>query len=320
MMITCNKSAVGWKIALVCAAAVWGGSFVVIKDSLSLVTPAWLMTLRFALATPIVAAVFWRRLRAYLSYEAFVAGVLLGVINGMAFVLQNRGLADITPGRNAFLTALYCVLTPFVGWGISRVRPGLNNYVASVMAVAGVGMIALGESLSPALSLGDGLTIAAAGLYALHIALVAKLAARHDVMVLTIVQLLISAVVAGVAALVTEPLPDFSVVCTGPAIFSLGYQVLLATSVCMVIQNSAQAHVPPAQAALILSLESVFAVAASVVFYGEEITLRIAAGFALIFVAVVVSELGGRWLRRRAQEPEALLPELLDLPETPLTV
>ena len=69
---------------------------------------------------------------------------------------------------------------------------------------------------------------------------------------------------------------------------------MLASCVCNAVQNVAQTVVPPAPAALLLSLESVFAVVASVIFYGEQLTLRLVAGFALIFVAVLASELGPR--------------------------
>lgn len=78
----------------------------------------------------------------------------------------------------------------------------------------------------------------------------------------------------------------------------MAYLVLLSSCLCYVIQNVGQTKVPAADAGLLLSLESVFAVLASVVFYGEELTPRLVCGFALIFVAIVVSEVGPALMAR----------------------
>ena len=130
-------------------------------------------------------------------------------------------------------------------------------------------------------------------LFAVHIVLVARFSSAHDVMTLTVVQLAVSALVALGTALVLEQPPAPEVFAAPDTWLSLGYLVLLSSCVCMVVQNLGQANVPPAQASLLLSLESVFAVVASVVFYNELVTPRIALGFATIFVAVVVSEFLG---------------------------
>lgn len=292
-----------WKLCLALVAAIWGGSFVVIKGTLDAVSPAWLMAIRFLLATLAVGVLFRRRLRENLDGSHLVAGALLGVASGTAYVVQNLGLADTTPGRNAFLTATYCVMVPFINWAVSRVRPGASSLVAAVLAVGGVGLIALGGDLSLTMSWGDWMTLLSAVLFALHIVLVARFSAAHDVMTLTVVQLAVSAVVAVVAALALEPLPAVSAFAEPGVWASLAYLVLLSSCFCMVMQNVGQEHVPPAQAALLLSLESVFAVVASVIFYGEEVTPRLALSFATIFAAVLVSELGSSWLaRRRARD------------------
>ena len=283
-----------WKLALAAVAAIWGGSFVVIKDTLDALTPAWLMAIRFLCATLLVGLVFVRDVRAHLDRRHLVAGALLGVVSGLAYVVQNVGLADTTPGRNAFLTATYCVIVPFANWVVARRRPGARSLVAALLAIAGVGLVALGDDLAPAMSAGDWLTLVSAALFAAHIVLVARFAEDLDVMTITVAQLGVSAVVAFGAALALEPLPGAAALASPSVWLSLAYLVVLSSCVCMVVQNLGQAHVPPAQAGLILSLESVFAVLASVLFYGEVVTPRIAAGFATIFAAVLVSELGGR--------------------------
>ena len=282
-----------WKLSLAACAAIWGGSFVVMKDTLDNIPPAWLMGIRFAASAVIVGALFWRRLRDNLAM-----GAILGLASGAAFVVQNIGLDDTTPGRNAFLTATYCVMTPFINWLVTRRRPDGGNVLAAVLAIVGVGLVALGDDLSLIMSGGDWMTLVAAVLFAVHIVLVARFSSAHDVMTLTVVQLAVSAVVALGTALVLETPPAPAVFASPDTWFSLAYLVLLSSCVCMVFQNLGQAHVPPAQASLLLSLESVFAVVASVLFYHELVTPRIALGFGTIFIAVLVSELG---VRRRAR-------------------
>ena len=292
-----------WKIALAGAAAIWGGSFVVIKGALDVVPPCWLMFVRFFFSALIVGALFWKRVRPHLDASTLRCGSVLGILSGTAFVVQNIGLTDTTPGRNAFLTATYCVMVPFVNWAVARRRPGATSVVAAALGILGVGLLSLGDDFSVGLSWGDMLTLVSAVLYALHIVAVARFSASgHEVMTMTVTQLAMSAVVSLAAALVLEGVIDFGVF-ADPGIWgALFYLVILSSAVCMVVQNLGQAHVPPAPASLLLSLESVFAVIASVLFYGEVVTPRLACGFASIFAAVVVSEVGVpalMWVRAR---------------------
>lgn len=292
-----------WKIALAGAAAIWGGSFVVIKGALDVVPPCWLMFVRFFFSALIVGALFWKRVRPHLDASTLRCGAVLGILSGTAFVVQNIGLTDTTPGRNAFLTATYCVMVPFVNWAVARRRPGATSIVAAALGILGVGLLSLGDDFSVGLSWGDMLTLVSAVLYALHIVAVARFSASgHEVMTMTVTQLAMSAVVSLAAALVLEGVIGFGVF-ADPGIWgALFYLVILSSAVCMVVQNLGQAHVPPAPASLLLSLESVFAVIASVLFYGEVVTPRLACGFASIFAAVVVSEVGVpalMWVRAR---------------------
>ena len=189
-------------------------------------------------------------------------------------------------------------MVPFINWVVARRRPAATNVVAAALAILGVGLLSLGDDLSFSLSFGEWLTLAAAVLYALHIVAVSHFSAAHDVMTLTVVQLAVSAVVNLVASLALGETFDVAVLLQPDMWGALAYLVLLSSCVCMVLQNLGQAHVPPAQAALLLSLESVFAVIASVIFYGEVVTPRLALGFASIFIAVVVSEVGGSLMER----------------------
>ena len=279
----------GYKLLLASAAAVWGGSFVVLKDALDLVAPSWMLAIRFGLASIVLIVALFGRLRANFDPNYLKPGIALGLAYGGAYVLQTYGLAFTTPGRNAFLTALYCVLVPYFAWFAGSARPRAHNLLAAVLAVAGIGFISLGDDLSLSLGIGDWLTLACSALYAVHMVLVPRVARGKDVLTLTVVQLVTCCFVALFCALALDEPPTADAITPG-FVGALAYLVLLASCFSMVAQNVGQANVEPASAALIMSLESVFAVIASVLFYGEEITLRLAVGFALIFAAVLVSE------------------------------
>ncbi|HJF61861.1 MAG TPA: DMT family transporter [Gordonibacter urolithinfaciens] len=283
-----------YKLLLVVATVIWGLSFVVMKDAVDVLQPAYLIGFRFLATGAILAALFFRRLRAALSGERaldyLVKGTILGVVCYLAFWVQTIGLDHTTPGKNAFLTATYCVIVPFAWWAIARKRPTAFNLVAAVMAVGGIGLMSLTGSLSElTMGFGDTMTLVSALLFAVHIVYVSKFSEKSDVLVLTLLQFAVGGVCGVAYGACFETLPPAESLT--PAFWmNMAYLVVFASCVAFVIQNVALAHVPPAQASLFLSLESVFGVLFSVLLYGEEIGLRLVGGFALIFVAIVVSE------------------------------
>ncbi|MBO7674501.1 MAG: DMT family transporter [Atopobiaceae bacterium] len=280
-----------YKLMLVTAALLWGGSFVVLKDTLDVLTPAWLMGIRFVLSGCVMTLAFGRRLRQHLDRGHAWAAAALGVSGGLGYLVQNLGLVDTTPGHNAFLTATYCVMVPFLHWLVARVRPTLANVMAAVVAVAGVGVLSLGGSDPFALRWGDWMTVFGAVWFAVQIEVMVSVAPGRDVITLTAIEFFVMGLTCLAYAVLFEPVPAVATFARPELWMALSYLVLLSSCVCTVFQNVGQAHVPPAQASLLLSLESVFGVAFSVLIYGEELTLQLALGFALVFGAVLLSEL-----------------------------
>ena len=279
-----------YKALIVLATIIWGFSFVVMKDVVAVLPPAWLLGFRFTAAGLILLAVLWKRVRRAFSVKALSAGALLGVFDFAAFWTQTVGLEHTTPGINAFLTATYCVIVPFLWWVIARRRPTVFNIGAAVLAVAGIWLVSVsagGEDL--ALGFGEGMTLLCALLFAVHIVFVSKFSLVHDVLVLTVFQFLAEGLLGLLVGAGLETLPPLDRV-TPSIIGSMAFLTVFASIVAFGIQNVSLAHVPPAQASLLLSLESVFGVVFSVLLYGERLTSRLVSGFALIFAAIVVSE------------------------------
>ncbi len=284
-----------YKVLLVVATAIWGYSFVVMKDVVAVLPPAWLLGLRFTAAGLILVAILHRRIaRAFRLGPGVLRvlgmGVLLGVFDFSAFLTQTIGLQHTTPGINAFLTATYCVIVPFLWWAIAHRRPTVFNIGAAVLAVAGIWLVSgggVGEAFS--LGLGEGMTLLGAFMFAVHIVFVSKFSRYVDPLVLTAIQFVTEGLCGlAVGAAFEGPLPVESL--TPSILGQMAFLVAFASIVAFGIQNVALAHVPPAQASLFLSLESVFGVVFSIALYGELVTPQLALGFALIFAAIVVSE------------------------------
>ena len=278
-----------FKLMMLCACMVWGLSFVFMKDSLGVLAPAQLVGIRFVVASLLVLVCFFRTIRANLSRKTFGVGLLLGVLYFLGYWAQTVGLTDTTPGKNAFLTAAYVVMVPFIFWAISRKRPTVFNVLAAVVCLVGIGFVSLDEALT--IGFGDAMTLLCALFFGLHMACVALFAQECDIFTISFVQFATVGLIASFIGILAEPAPDWSAVLEPGPLGQLVFLALVATFLASLAQNVGQARVNASQAALILSLESVFGVAASVLLYGEQLTMRMLLGFALIFAAILISEL-----------------------------
>lgn len=277
-----------YKLMCAAAALIWGSSFVVMKDTINAFEPSWLIGVRFLATGALLTVVFFGRMRRALDVGTIRAGAILGVLIFIAYWAQTVGLNFTTPGKNAFLTDIYCVLVPFMFWFVTKRCPTRYNLIAGVLCIAGVGFVSLsGDSFS--IDFGDFMTIVGGVFFGAHIVATAVFAKDRDAVVITIYQFWISGVLGIMVGALTEPAPDFAVVPI-EQYANMAYLVIMCTCVAMVFQNVALKHVNPSQASLLLSLESVFGVAFSVALYGEELTLPLIVGFVLIFCAIVLSE------------------------------
>ena len=276
-----------YRLLIVAATIIWGSSFVIVKDTTQAVSPAWLLAVRFITAAVVLGLFFIKKRELYFKKEYIGYGALFGCAMFLAYYTQTIGITDTTPGKNAFLTGTYCVIVPFLAWAIFKVKPNKFNIIAAVMCVAGIGFVSLNGELS--IRFGDAMTLLCAVFYALHIILVAKFAPGRDIFVLTLWQFATVGVLSLVVGAIFEPMPAWGALT--PDIWgSLAYLALGCTALALLFQNMGQKHLPASSAALLLSLESPFGVFFSVLLGAEVLTAKILMGFALIFAAIVVSE------------------------------
>ena len=127
---------------IVLATIIWGSSFVVMKNSVDVLPTFWLLAIRFSFAALVLALVFWKRWKV-LDKHYLIGGTVMGLCLFVAYAFQTFGLARTTPGKNAFLTAVYCVIVPFLYWIIARRRPDRFNVIAALLCIAGIGLCPL---------------------------------------------------------------------------------------------------------------------------------------------------------------------------------
>ncbi|RBP99499.1 EamA family transporter [Bifidobacterium xylocopae] len=277
------------RILLLCCAALWGGSYLMAKVAISAISPQWLMFLRMSGACLLMLAAFHKRILPHLKPSVILPSLAIGGTYYLHMCLQTIALRDEEPGRSAFLTASYCVLTPFAIWAIFRHRPRMVNIIAALVCLVGVGFVALKPgSASLSLSGADVMTLGCALAYAFNLALMAHFARSFSPLSMTFMQFAVAGACFLVGALLTEPAPSAAWFRT-PVILSFLYLVLCATFAAQIMQNVGLAHVAAGTASIILCTESLFSVGFSAIFMGERITTTSLIGFVLIFSAILLS-------------------------------
>ena len=238
------------KPMLLAAALIWGTSFFIMKNTLDAVPVFFLLAIRFTAGAVLLGLIAWKRWRSF-TPDYLWRGAVIGGFLFLAYSIQTFGLARTTSSKNAFLTAVYCVIVPFLTWAVVKTRPDRYNIAAALLCVTGVGLVSLTEGLS--INAGDLLTLCCALFYASHIVAVAKVSPGKDITLLTIFQFAFAALYAWVCGALTESFPAEAL--ADPALLlPMAYLCVMATTVALLFQNVGQVWSDPASASVILSL------------------------------------------------------------------
>ena len=280
---------------IVLATLIWGSTFFIIKDALDSVSLMFLLAFRFTLAAVILALVFRKHWRGTTA-ACWLRGIVLGLLMFAAYTVQNYGLMDTTPGKNAFFTAVYCVIVPFLYWAVDRLRPDRYNILAALLCIAGIGLVSWDGGLS--FTRGDLLTLCSGFFYACHIIAVSKFSQKYDVFILTVIQFGTTALCCWAGTALTGGFPSGGL--PARAWWVLLYLAVAATTLALLFQNLGQKYTTPSSAAVLLSLEAPFGVAFSVAFGAESPSPYMYVGFFLIFIAILCSETKFSFLRGKS--------------------
>ncbi|MBE5993911.1 MAG: DMT family transporter [Paenibacillaceae bacterium] len=273
-------------MGLIITTVIWGSAFVVMKNSVDIISPTYLLALRFTIAFAALTVVFWKRLKR-VGKTDFICGLVLGFFLFISYFFQTYGLKYTTASKNAFITTLYVILVPFLHWFFNRKKPSKNNVGAAVIAVIGLGFISLEGDLR--VNIGDFMTLICGIFFAFHIVFVDRYTENHDPIILTVMQMAVAAGLSWVVAPLLEGGLDLSVIDHSMAV-SLLYLGIFSTMICFLLQNMGQKHLSPNTSSIILSFESVFGLLFSVFLLGEPVTLKLLTGCALLFLSVILSE------------------------------
>lgn len=291
-------------LALVFCTVLWGATFVVVKNALDHASVFAFLAARFTVAGLLMAA-FRPGVLFALQREELFAGMRLGFFMFAGYAFQTAGLQYTTATNSGFVTGSSVVLVPVLlalFWGRSLTR---WVYAGSLAAMAGLYFLTVPAEGVSHLNRGDVFTFVAAGLYGVHIILVGEYAKEHSVSALSVIQVLACAgfawIMAGAAAAIRWQ----------PARFEWRWELLLgivicavfATAVAFTLQMWAQQYTTPSHAAIIFTLEPVFAVITSYLLIRERLSGRGAFGAVLIFAGILIAELLGPPAAPESPEP-----------------
>lgn len=271
---------------LIVTTIIWGSSFVVMKNSVDVISPTYLLAFRFTIAAAALVLVFYKKVRAITKSDLF-CGSLLGGLLFISYFFQTYGLKYTTASKNAFITTLYVILVPFLHWFFNKIRPSKNNVAAAAIAVIGLALLSLEGDLS--VNIGDFLTLICGITYAVHIVFIDRYSTDHDPVTMTVLQMVVAALLSWCAAPILEGGFDFLVIDSGMAL-GLLYMGIFSTMVGFLLQNIGQKYLTPNTASILLSFESVFGLVFAVIFLGDPLTCRLVTGCVLMFSAVLLSE------------------------------
>jgi drug/metabolite transporter (DMT)-like permease len=272
--------------ALLAVTACWGSTFFLIHDLLERVPTLDFLAVRFAIASVTLVLLAPKAL-GRLGRDSRRQAVVLGCLYGVAQILQTAGLATTPASISGFITGMYVVATPIFAALILRSRIGALTWAAVVLAIAGLGVLTL-SGLS--IGYGEALIFVSAMFYALHIVGLGAWSEPGEALGMAIVQIIVITVIC--------------LICTAPngIVFpdrfsdwlSVVYMAVFAGAGAMIGQTWAQAHLPPTRAAIIMSMEPVFAALFAVLFGGESATVRMIFGGVLVLAAMLLAELAPR--------------------------
>ena len=297
-----NSFAVKFKgeFCLFLAAFIWGSAFIFQKMGMDHIGPFTFGIFRFCLGALALLPVIWisgainkrcpepREITPFTDKTLWLGALLGGVSNFVAGSLQQVGLVYTTAGKAGFITSMSIVIVPLFLL-FMRKKVGKMTWIGIAMATTGLYLLCITESFS--LQLGDSLVLGCAVAYSFQILIIDYFAERVDAVKLSFMMFMLAGILSGITALFTETIELQAILdCAVPIL----YVAILEVSVAFTLQVVGQKYTSPALAAIIMSLESVFAAICGGLFLGETMTAREITGCVIMFAAFVISQLPDR--------------------------
>lgn len=291
---------------LILATLIWGGTFLVVQNSLKEVAPFTFIAFRFGLGALTLAALFWKHLRR-LTRAELVGGSLIGLFLFGGYTFQTLALQYTTTSKVGFITGLNVVLVPVLSILILRQWPTSGATIGVILAAIGMFLLSTGNGLNLEFGLGEALALGCAISFAFQVVLVSRFAPRQNPYNLAMVQIAVTSLLSFLFILPAGEPPVLPPGSAWPALIFMG---VVATAFTFAAMNRVQQFTSSTRAALIYSLEPVFAGLFGYV-AGETLSLPAWVGCGLIFVGMISGEVKFRKARRVTPEAEPAKEEIV---------
>jgi len=270
-------------LALVLVTAVWGVTFVQVKDAVALYPLFAFLAVRFWIATLTLAVPGLPRVRS-LGRPGFVGGAFLGLLLAAGYTLQTAGLERTTVSSTGFITGMYVVLTPLIALVLVRSRIGLSVWGGVALSTIGLAML---SGIHAGSVTGDLLVLAAAAVYSLQIVLMERYAPRYDAVAFTLVEMLAAGVALG---LVAAALGDLHLPHGWTVWGALLVTGVFASALAFLVQTWAQRRTSATRTALAFTMEPVWTAFFGYTLAGDRLGLLGWGGCAVIMAGIVLAE------------------------------
>ena len=299
MSILQKDSALKAQLVLISITILWAGTFTLVKSALESVSSLMFLAVRFTLATAVFYPFVHSRLYR-INRHAIVGGGIVGLFFFMGFAFQTIGLETTTATKSAFITGTFIVFTPLFQTILEQRVPRWANLVGIFLVFIGIIMMSAGEGsplqilkeIGTDFSIGDFFTLICAISYAIYLVYLDMYSHEIDYRVMTFAQISFSAVASILLTLVFH-FSDWQVIrfeLTSEVFFAFLYTGIVASIVATMLQTKFQRFVTPTKAAILFSMEPIFAAVISYFYLGEVLTAAGFIGCAVIFAGLLISE------------------------------
>ncbi|WP_416422879.1 DMT family transporter [Pseudomonas sp. App30] len=287
-----RRQALRADLLMLLTAMIWGSGFVAQTAGMQHIGPFLYSGLRFALGSLCLLPLVLGRgnpsqppREPFMTRGLWLGGVLMGLALALGINLQQVGLLFTSVTNSGFITGLYVIVVPVLGMLMGH-KTGMGTWLGAGLAVLGMFLLSVGDNFH--VSSGDWLQLAGAFVWGGHVVLVGVFASRHDPIRLAFLQFATCSVVSLVLALVMEPIALDAIIAAGPALL---YGGIVAVGIGYTLQVVAQKDAIASHAAIILSLEAVFAAIAGAWLLGESLQMRGYLGCGLMLAGMLIAQL-----------------------------
>ena len=297
--------------SLLLMTVIWGGTFVIVKESLSDISSMLFIAFRFGIATVVMSLLIflWKK---KIDTASLKAGIFLGFLLFLGFATQTVGLKFTSATKSGFITGSLVVMVPIFQTIILRKAPTKGAIIGTLLVFAGLIFLSSGgesvfsllSELGNNFSFGDTLTLICAAFFALHVVYIGVITPKYDFAVLVFLQVATASVLSLVSSFVFEAasFEPLHVDFTNYLLFGLLYTGLLASLVNLGLQTRFQKEVTPTKAGIIYSFEPIFAAIFAFFLLNEKITNFEFIGSTLIFSGLLVSEIYDQLIKRNGNQ------------------